>query len=166
MCIRDRVWTDQFGGRVVNTIVMLLAAAATWMLSYAYDYTTFLIAALGVGMAGGSFAVGIAYVSTWYPPGKQGTALGIFGAGIGSLLGDVPTAFDQVGGCVGGDPTDRTQNRFLAALRLLTWCLPCGPGLAVAGRAALGRVALAAGARARAAQMCIRDRSRDRLCRS
>ena len=75
------VWTDQFGGRVVNTIVMLLAAAATWMLSYAYDYTTFLIAALGVGMAGGSFAVGIAYVSKWYPPGKQGTALGIFGAG-------------------------------------------------------------------------------------
>ena len=75
------VWTDQFGGRIVFTLVMLIAAAATWMLSYAYDYTTFLLAALGVGMAGGSFAVGIAYVSKWYPQGKQGTALGIFGAG-------------------------------------------------------------------------------------
>ncbi|MFN7001651.1 MAG: MFS transporter, partial [Elioraea tepidiphila] len=55
------VWTDQYGGRIVYTLVMLTAAAATWMLSYAYDYTTFLLAALGVGIAGGAFAVGIAY---------------------------------------------------------------------------------------------------------
>ena len=34
-----------------------------------------------MGIAGGSFAVGIAYVSKWYPKEKQGTALGIFGAG-------------------------------------------------------------------------------------
>ena len=44
-------------------------------------YPQFLVAALGVGIAGGSFAVGIAYVSRWYPAEKQGTALGIFGAG-------------------------------------------------------------------------------------
>jgi NNP family nitrate/nitrite transporter-like MFS transporter len=75
------VWTDQYGGRIVYTLVMLCAAAATFLLSYAHDYTTFLIAALGVGIAGGSFAVGIAYVSKWYPKEKQGTALGIFGAG-------------------------------------------------------------------------------------
>ena len=40
-----------------------------------------LLAALGVGIAGGSFAVGIAYVSKFYPTSEQGTALGIFGAG-------------------------------------------------------------------------------------
>ena len=34
-----------------------------------------------MGLAGGSFAVGIAYVSKWYPKERQGTALGIFGAG-------------------------------------------------------------------------------------
>ena len=39
------------------------------------------IAALGIGLAGGSFIIGVAYVSRWYPAGKQGTALGIFGAG-------------------------------------------------------------------------------------
>jgi MFS transporter, NNP family, nitrate/nitrite transporter len=60
---------------------MLSAALATWLLTYAYSYETFLIAALGVGIAGGAFAVGIAYVSRWYPREKQGTALGIFGAG-------------------------------------------------------------------------------------
>ncbi len=75
------IWADQYGGRIVYVGVMIAAAVATWLLTYAYDYPTFLLAALGVGIAGGSFAVGIAYVSRWYGPGKQGTALGIFGAG-------------------------------------------------------------------------------------
>ena len=75
------IWTDQYGGRIVYAAVMLSAAVATWLLTFAYDYPTFLLAALGVGIAGGSFAVGIAYVSKWYPKESQGTALGIFGAG-------------------------------------------------------------------------------------
>jgi MFS transporter, NNP family, nitrate/nitrite transporter len=75
------IWADQYGGRLVFTIVMLAAAAATFLLSYADSYEMFLLAALGVGLAGGSFAVGVAYVSRWYPKGKQGTALGIFGMG-------------------------------------------------------------------------------------
>jgi NNP family nitrate/nitrite transporter-like MFS transporter len=36
---------------------------------------------LGVGLAGGSFIVGIAYTSQWFEKERQGTALGIFGAG-------------------------------------------------------------------------------------
>ena len=75
------IWTDQYGGRIVYVLVMLSAAVATWLLTFAYDYPTFLLAALGVGIAGGSFAVGIAYVSKWYPKEQQGTALGVFGAG-------------------------------------------------------------------------------------
>ena len=75
------IWTDQYGGRIVYTGVMIAASIATFLLSWAHDYTTFLIAALGVGIAGGSFSVGIAYVSRWFPKEKQGTALGIFGAG-------------------------------------------------------------------------------------
>jgi NNP family nitrate/nitrite transporter-like MFS transporter len=75
------VWSDQYGGRIVFVGVMLSAALATFLLTFAYDYPTFLLAALGVGIAGGSFAVGIAYVSRWFPVEKQGVALGIFGAG-------------------------------------------------------------------------------------
>jgi NNP family nitrate/nitrite transporter-like MFS transporter len=75
------IWSDQYGGRIVYTAVMLSSAVATWLLTFAYDYPTFLLAALGVGISGGSFAVGIAYVSRWYPTERQGTALGIFGAG-------------------------------------------------------------------------------------
>ena len=75
------IWTDQYGGRRVYTVVMLSAAVATYLLTWAHSYPEFLVAALFVGIAGGSFAVGIAYVSRFYPTGKQGTALGIFGAG-------------------------------------------------------------------------------------
>ncbi|GFO82528.1 MFS transporter [Methyloceanibacter sp.] len=75
------IWTDQYGGRVVYVITMVAAAIATYLLSYATSYPWMLVAALGVGLAGGSFAVGVAYVSKWYPPEQQGTALGIFGAG-------------------------------------------------------------------------------------
>ena len=75
------VWTDQYGGRIVYTLVMLAAAVATYFLTWASTYPQFLVAGFFVGIAGGSFAVGIAYVSRWYPTERQGTALGIFGAG-------------------------------------------------------------------------------------
>jgi len=75
------IWTDRFGGRLVYTLTMLTAAVATALLSFAHTYTQMLVAALGLGIAGGSFAVGVAYVSRFYPSSKQGTALGIFGVG-------------------------------------------------------------------------------------
>ena len=91
------IWADQYGGRVVYAGVMVAAAIATFLLTFAYDYPTFLLAALGVGIAGGSFAVGIAYVSRWYEQGKQGTALGIFGAGnVGAAVTKFAAPFVMV----------------------------------------------------------------------
>lgn len=75
------IWTDQFGGRIVFTLVMLSAAVSTWLLTSQSSYVGYLVAALAIGIAGGGFAVGIAYVSKWFPIEKQGMALGIFGAG-------------------------------------------------------------------------------------
>jgi NNP family nitrate/nitrite transporter-like MFS transporter len=75
------IWTDVYGGRSVFTATMLAAAVATFLLSFAHTFPQMLLAALGVGISGGSFAVGVAYVSRWYQAEKQGTALGIFGAG-------------------------------------------------------------------------------------
>lgn len=75
------VWTTRYGGRLVYTLTMLAAALSTFLLAFAKTYPQMLIAGLGVGLAGGSFAVGIAYVSSFFPAEKQGTALGIFGAG-------------------------------------------------------------------------------------
>lgn len=75
------VWTEQFGGRLVYTLQMLTTAVACWLLSMVQSFEVFLVAALGVGLAGGSFIVGIAYTSQWFDKDHQGTALGIFGAG-------------------------------------------------------------------------------------
>lgn len=75
------IWTDQYGGRLVFSILMATTAIAVWLLSFVDTYLLFLVAALGVGFAGGSFAVGIAYVSRWHDKEHQGTALGIFGMG-------------------------------------------------------------------------------------
>lgn len=81
------VLTDKYGGRVIYTILMLLSSAATFLLSYANNYTDFLLGSLGFGISGASFAVGIAYTSIWFKKERQGTALGIFGAGnAGSAL--------------------------------------------------------------------------------
>lgn len=66
---------------------MLLVAIPTWLLSYATAYWHYLTLGLFIGLAGGSFAVGIAYTSAWFSKERQGTAMGIFGAGnAGSSL--------------------------------------------------------------------------------
>ena len=81
------IWTDQYGGRRMFALVMIASAVAAWLLSTVSTYPMFLLAALGVGLAGGSFAVGIAYVSRWYPSERQGAALGIFGVGnVGAAI--------------------------------------------------------------------------------
>jgi NNP family nitrate/nitrite transporter-like MFS transporter len=81
------IWTDQIGGRRVFTVLMLCAAVATWGLTFMSSYTGYLAMALLVGLAGGGFAVGIPYVSKWFPQEKQGTVRGIVGAGnIGAAV--------------------------------------------------------------------------------
>jgi NNP family nitrate/nitrite transporter-like MFS transporter len=81
------IWTDQYGGRIVYFCLMLTTSVAAWLLSTVSTYEMYLVAALGVGLAGGSFAVGIAYVSRWYDSAHQGTALGVFGMGnVGAAI--------------------------------------------------------------------------------
>jgi NNP family nitrate/nitrite transporter-like MFS transporter len=75
------IWADQYGGRMVFTLQMLTTACAAYLLTKVSTYPMFIVAALGLGLAGGSFSVGITYVSKWYSKKRQGTALGIFGMG-------------------------------------------------------------------------------------
>ncbi len=88
------VWTDQIGGRIMMTVQMLITAISVWLLASVQTYAVFLMAALGLGLAGGSFIIGIAYVSRWFPAEKQGTALGIFGAGnVGAAVTNFAAPF-------------------------------------------------------------------------
>ncbi len=114
------VWTDQYGGRPLYSALMLSAALATFLLTFADTYVMYLIAALGVGVAGGSFAVGIAYVSRWYPTGKQGTALGIFGMGnVGAALTKFTAPFIMV--AYGWKTVALIWALVIAAMGLIFW---------------------------------------------
>ncbi len=75
------MWTDKFGGRIVFFVLMLSTVIPIWMISQATAYWHFLFTSLFVGVAGGSFTVGIAYCARWFPKDRQGLAMGIFGAG-------------------------------------------------------------------------------------
>ena len=75
------MWTDKFGGRIVFFVLMMSTVVPIWMISQATEYWHFLVTSLFVGVAGGSFTVGIAYCARWFPKERQGLAMGIFGAG-------------------------------------------------------------------------------------
>ena len=75
------MWTDRFGGRIVFFILMLSTVVPIWMISRATEFWRFLVTGLFVGVAGGSFTVGIAYCARWFPRERQGFAMGIFGMG-------------------------------------------------------------------------------------
>ncbi len=73
--------TDRFGGRFVFTALLAFSALAAFLVPQTTSYTTLLVAAFLIGMAGSSFAVGAAFVSRWTPAARQGTALGVYGLG-------------------------------------------------------------------------------------
>ena len=73
--------TDKFGGRIVFFVLMMVCVMPIYFISHATLYWHFLVLGLFVGLAGGSFSVGIAYVAKWFEKKNQGFAMGIFGAG-------------------------------------------------------------------------------------
>lgn len=116
------IWTDQYGGRIVFTLTMMASAVATYLLSSVETYTMFLVAALGVGLAGGGFAVGIAYVSQWYEKEKQGTALGIFGVGnVGAAVTNFGAPFLLV--ALGWEQTARVYAAVMFLMAVLFFLL-------------------------------------------
>lgn len=75
------LWTDKYGGRLVFFLLMLATVLPIYLISHATEYWQFLLAGLFVGLAGGSFSVGIAYSARWFERRNQGFAMGVFGAG-------------------------------------------------------------------------------------
>ncbi|MEF2278185.1 MFS transporter [Deinococcus sp. YIM 134068] len=72
---------DRLGGKKMFLAVTLVTAVFSLALAFASGYNVLLALALGVGLAGVSFAVGNAWIAQWVPASRQGLALGTFGAG-------------------------------------------------------------------------------------
>lgn len=100
--------TDRIGGRTVFTGMLFYSAAAAALVGFADQsgtYGAMLGAGFLLGAAGASFAVGIPFVAQWYPPKKQGMALGVYGVGnIGTAIAafSVPAIRDSAGSIVAG----------------------------------------------------------------
>lgn len=101
------IFTDRIGGRRMMVSLLLITAVPTFLLSRIETYNQALLLALFVGLAGVSFAIGIAWVSAWYPAEYQGFALGVFGMGnvgasITKLLAPTMVTLVAAGGLLGG----------------------------------------------------------------
>lgn len=91
---------DRLGGRKVFTWTMAASIVAALLMGTVQGYPQLLLFGFLTGIALASFSVGVAFVSGWYPPAKQGFALGVYGAGnIGQSLAafGAPLLFPFVG---------------------------------------------------------------------
>lgn len=78
--------TDKYGGRALFTIVLLATIPTLLLVMLGDSLNSFMVLLAGaflLGVAGTIFAVGIPFVSAWYPPSRRGFATGVFGAGMG-----------------------------------------------------------------------------------
>jgi MFS transporter, NNP family, nitrate/nitrite transporter len=86
--------TDKFGARVMFPIVSFLTILPVLFVGLAGDtYARLLLGGFFLGIGGTAFAVGVPFVNAWFPPGRRGLALGLFGIGTG---GTAISAFTTV----------------------------------------------------------------------
>lgn len=81
------VLTDRYGGRRMFAAVSLLCLVPVLFLAVAQSFPALLVGGFLLGLAGATFAIGVPFVSAWFPPERQGFALGIYGMGnIGTAV--------------------------------------------------------------------------------
>jgi NNP family nitrate/nitrite transporter-like MFS transporter len=72
---------DRFGGRAIFALLLIVVAVPAYVVPMVPSYRMLLYVSFFMGTAGSSFAVGVGFVSRWFPPEKQGGALGVYGLG-------------------------------------------------------------------------------------
>ena len=87
--------TDRFGGHLMFPLVSLITVIPVLFLGFVgqYTYPTLLVGGFFLGIAGTTFAIGVPYVNSWFPPAKRGMATGLYGVGMG---GTAISAFTTV----------------------------------------------------------------------
>lgn len=79
--------TDRYGGRLVFSIVMALSIVPAVLMGFVSQTWQLMVCGFFVGIALASFSAGTGFVSGWFPPERQGFALGVYGAGnVGQSL--------------------------------------------------------------------------------
>ncbi|MFI6312394.1 MFS transporter [Nocardia fusca] len=76
---------DRYGGRLMFPVVSLITVLPVLFLGLVGHsaLAALLIGGFFLGIGGTVFAVGVPFVSAWFPPEKQGLAIGVYGMGMG-----------------------------------------------------------------------------------
>ncbi|MFJ7209754.1 nitrate/nitrite transporter [Streptomyces sp. NPDC098789] len=78
--------TDRYGAKLMFPLVSALTVVPVLLLVLVKDdYVPLLAVALLLGLGGTTFAIGVPLVNSWFPPGRRGFALGVFGMGTGGV---------------------------------------------------------------------------------
>lgn len=85
------ILADRFGGRRVFALLLAFGIVPALGVALVPGYGALLFWGFLLGAAGSSFAVGVSFASRWFPPERQGFALGVFG--IGNIGQSVATFF-------------------------------------------------------------------------
>lgn len=77
--------TDRLGGRVMFPAVSFASILPVLYLGLSghNSLAGLLVGGFFLGIAGSSFAVGVPFVNSWFAKERRGTAIGVFGAGMG-----------------------------------------------------------------------------------
>ncbi|MFI2031237.1 MFS transporter [Streptomyces buecherae] len=77
--------TDRYGGRVMFPLVTTATIVPVLYLGLAghSSLAALLVGGFFLGIGGTAFAVGVPFVSAWFPPERRGLAIGVFGTGMG-----------------------------------------------------------------------------------
>lgn len=73
--------SERYNPKTVYIWQMLLSAPPLFFLPYVDSLMTYIWLGLWIGISGTSFTIGIRYVTDWFETNRQGTIMGIFGAG-------------------------------------------------------------------------------------
>jgi NNP family nitrate/nitrite transporter-like MFS transporter len=81
------VLAERYGGRRLFTWLLAYTIVPLVALGLVHDsFAAIIVLGFLLGFAGASFAIGVPFVNKWYPPERQGAALGIYGAGMGGTV--------------------------------------------------------------------------------
>ncbi|MFD1938551.1 MULTISPECIES: MFS transporter [Nonomuraea] len=138
--------TDRFGGRSMFPLISAATIVPVVFIGVAGQSSLpmLLVGGFFLGIAGTVFAVGVPFVSAWFPPHRRGLAIGIFGAGMGGTAISALTTVKLVKG--GGSATPFLITAIALALyAAVAWLvMRDAPGRTVAAQPLPGRLAATA----------------------
>ena len=137
--------SDRFGGHLMFPLVSLLTVIPVLFLGLVgqYSYSTLLLGGFFLGIAGTTFAIGVPFVNSWFPPAKRGMATGLYGVGMGGTAISAFTTVSLVDAAGSAAPFIVTAVA-LVLYAVLAWLfMPDAPTWKPSGKSMLSQTLLA-----------------------